>query len=51
MFKVNEEPGEDVPYFGLNLCGAAIGDESYVKQHNLAIIATIFNDSHRSELN
>jgi hypothetical protein len=30
VFKVNEETGEDVPNFGLNLCGAAIGDYEYM---------------------
>jgi hypothetical protein len=33
--------GEEVPYFGLNICGVAIGNEEYVQQHNLATIATI----------
>jgi hypothetical protein len=38
---MNDETCTEVPYFGLNLCGAAIGDEEYVKQHNVATIATI----------
>jgi hypothetical protein len=41
IFKMNEQTGEDIPYFGLNLCGAAIGDGEYAKQHNVATIATI----------
>jgi hypothetical protein len=30
VFEENEETGDEVPYFGLNLCGEAIGDEEYV---------------------
>jgi hypothetical protein len=41
VFKEIEETDEEATYLGLSLCGAAIGGKVYVKQHNVATIATI----------